>query len=202
MAAIAVLLACAGCSTQADPPAPTTGAVETPAPSADPSTEPDDDPATPAPTLPTDLPEPLADLVTEPVYPEAAREFTHDGAAAFIQYVIDAGNWVYSAGDSSHLEAVCSDESAFCAALVEHAPQFAQGGLIRFGGESRFEATAIDVFADEEMAFIAGVYSRSRYVDVDSRGDVAGESDSAEYEVRFQARFKDGDWILEGAGNV
>ena len=111
MAAIAVLLACAGCSTQADPSASTTGAVETPAPSADPSTEPDDDPATPAPTLPTDLPEPLADLVTEPVYPEAAREFTHDGAAAFIQYVIDATDWAYATGDPSYLLDVCDEEA-------------------------------------------------------------------------------------------
>ncbi|SNU02447.1 hypothetical protein SAMN06298212_13627 [Ruaniaceae bacterium KH17] len=198
MAAIAVLLACAGCSTQADPPASTTGAVETPAPSADPSTEPDDDPATPVPTLPTDLPEPLADLVTEPVYPEAAREFTHDGAAAFIQYVIDAGNWAFATGDASPLMEHCDKESRYCANVADSASEF-DPAVVRFGGLAEADVTEIEIFAEASKGFASGTISRASYVDIDASGTILREVESNEFDAVFELAF-DQQWFLVGAG--
>ena len=61
----------------------------------------------PSPYATDQLPERLFVLVSEPVFPDAAREFTTDGAAAFSQYVVDAVNWAYATGDSDPLAAVC-----------------------------------------------------------------------------------------------
>ncbi|SNU02704.1 hypothetical protein SAMN06298212_1513 [Ruaniaceae bacterium KH17] len=206
MAAIAVLLACAGCSTQGDPPEPTTGAVESPASSADPiaesSTEPDDDPATPAPTLPADLPEPLADLVTEPVYPEAAREFTHDGAAAFIQYVMDASNWADATGDASFLIDFCSEESEYCKSVANRAIMVASGEVTRFGGVVTADITSIELYSEESDALIGLSARLDPYVDVDAKQLILAESEGGAVDAVFHAEFRDNQWRLLAAGDT
>lgn len=196
MVAAAAVLMLAACSSVPDDPTvpPTTPVVETPTPA--PTEE------STAPELPDDLPERLADLVSEPVYPDAAREFTADGAAAFVQYVMDAGTWVYVTGDAAYLMEVCSDSSGFCSTVAGHSDDFRDGTRVRFGGDQWLEVSAVDLFEVDGLAFVAGLYSRNAYVDLDDDGTVVAESDSTSYEVRFQLGYVDDAWVLEGAGNA
>ncbi len=196
IAGLALLAACSG---QPETPAPTSLPTQTVTP--EPSTPPS---GTPEPTrFPTDqLPERLSDLVTEPVLPDEASEFTTDGAAAFAHYIIDASTLIHANGDVHPLLAVCSDGSGFCEALAEQAPSFADGSRVRFGGLSSIEVTNVELYADEQVAFVVADYSRDPYIDLDRHGALLEDVEGNEYPVIFHLTFQGDQWILETAGSA
>ena len=194
--AIAALALLAGCAGQSDPPVPTSLPTQSVAP--EPSTEPA---GTPGPTpFPTeDLPERLSDLVTKPVLPEAAGEFTTDGAAAFARYIIDATNWALASGDPSLLLLSCSPDAKYCQNVEEDVTAERDGAVVRHGGASTVEATEVDLYQEDQRAFVTGTVHRDPYVDIDTLGVSIQQVDGSEFEVVFKLIFEDR-WVLEGAG--
>ena len=194
--AIGALLA--GCAAQSDPPVPTSSPTQSV--THEPSTEPA---GTPGPTpFPTDqLPERLSDLVTEPVLPVEAREFTTDGAAAFTQYVTAAANWAYATGDATFLTGVCSTESAFCSGVAEDADLLLGEGRTRFGGLTEVEIRAVDLYPDQSDALVFGTAILSGYVDLDSNGGLLSQRERASADVIYHVAFVDGQWTLVAAAN-
>lgn len=194
-ACVLVLVGC-GVEPELEPPVPApTVTTPTPAPAV-----PESD--GPSPYATDQLPERLFVLVSEPVFPDAAREFTTDGAAAFSQYVVDAVNWAYATGDSDPLAAVCDEDSAFCQSAHEHAPQFVGDERVRFGGLHSVEITSVEIYADDGVAFAFSVYSRDGFVDLDREGLLVEEAEADETEVTFHLEFRDGAWFLLGAGRT
>ena len=196
--AIAALALLAGCGVQSQAPEPTSLPTQSVAP--EPSTEPA---GTPEPTpFPTDqLPERLSDLVTEPVLPVEAREFTTDGAAAFARYIMDASTWAFAGGDASLLLSACDDTTSFCELATDAAP-FIDGERVRFGGLNTIEVTDVELYADDQVAFVFAGYSREPSVDVDRDGYLLNEDSGAEYDVIFHLEYRDGAWMLQAAGTA
>ena len=193
IAGLALLAACSG---QPETPAPTSLPTQTVTP--EPSTPPG---GTPEPTpFPTDqLPERLSDLVTEPVLPDEASEFTTDGAAAFAHYIIDATNWAIASGDPGRLLESCSDEAKYCQNVDADVTAERDGVVVRHGGFTHLEATQVDLYQDDHRAFVTGTVHREPYVDIDEFGAASTQVGGSEFEVVFQLVFDD-NWILEGAG--
>ncbi len=197
--AIAALALLAGCGVQSQAPEPTSLPTQSVAP--EPSTEPA---GTPEPTpFPTDqLPERLSDLVTEPVLPVEAREFTTDGAAAFAQYVIDATNWAYATGDAAPLLDHCSEDSAYCQSVMAHAPEFEGAERTRFGGLMTLTVDSVELYADDAVAFVIGTASVGEATDLDTEGFKSGEVDQRDLDVTLQMQFTAGIWTLLLAGGT
>ena len=196
IAGLALLAACSG---QPETPAPTSLPTQSVAP--EPSTPPS---GTPEPTrFPTDqLPERLSDLVTEPVLPDEASEFTTDGAAAFAHYIIDATNWAYATGDAAPLLDHCSEDSGFCESVAEHAPVFGSGGLVRFGGLMTLSVDSVELYTDDDVAFAIGTISVGEATDLDAEGFKSGEVGQRDLDVTLQIQFVAGMWILLLAGGT
>ena len=146
------------------------------------------------------LPERLSDLVSEPVFPDAAREFTTDGAAAFSQYVVDAVNWAYATGDSSFLLNHCAEDSGFCAGVRDDATMMVTDGRVRHGGMLSYAIDTVELYPNEDDAFVVGVTTVTATVDLDSDGRALTETDERELDVTMQMAFSDGGWTLLLAG--
>lgn len=189
LAGVMALAACSGDGEDPAPPIDPTDAVTDNGPTEDPATVP-----------PEDLPEPLADLVSEPVYPDAATEFTPDGAEAFVHYVMDAANWAYATGDASHLLDYCNEESGYCSSVTENAVAVANGFITRYGGLLEPTIHEIEIYPEHSDAFVSTTVNVSAYKDVDESGQITTEFDDRVLEVTFQASFDAGKWHLLLAG--
>ena len=195
--AITGLALLAACSGQPETPVPTSLPTQSVAP--EPSTPPSGTPVlTPFPT--DQLPERLSDLVTEPVLPDEASEFTTDGAAAFAQYVTDAANWAYATGDATFLSDVCSPESAFCRGVAEEANLILDEGRTRFGGLTTVEILAVELFSDESDALVSGSVILGSSIDLDANGALLTQGEGASANVTYHVTFIGGAWILNAAG--
>ena len=195
--AITGLALFAACSGQPETPAPTS--LPTQAVTPEPSTPPG---GTPEPTpFPTDqLPERLSDLVTEPVLPDEASEFTTDGAAAFAHYIIDATNWAYATGDVAPLLDHCSEDSGYCTAVSAEVGALNDAGLARYGGLGELAISSADLFSAEVDALIYGAVSLSAFVDLAADGSLSESGDSTETDVIFHLGYIDAHWRLEALG--
>ncbi len=195
IAGLALLAACSG---QPETPAPTSLPTQTVTP--EPSTPPG---GTPEPTpFPTDqLPERLSDLVTEPVLPDEASEFTTDGAAAFALYIIDAANWAYATGDAAPLLDHCSEDSGFCESVRANAGQLDEEGIVRYGGFATVEVASVDLFSPEMDALLAGTVTVTPLIDLDEAGIVVFEYDAETHQVNFHVTHSDGRWRLEAVAS-
>lgn len=189
LASVMALAACSGDGEDPAPPIDPTDAVTDNGPTEDPATVP-----------PEDLPEPLADLVSEPVYPDAATEFTPDGAEAFVHYVIEATNWAYATGDVSHLLDYCSEESGYCTSVLESTDQMASEGRTRYGGAVSIDIEEVEIYVDEQDAFVNGIILIDSFVDLDDHGAVMDEIDPVELSGTLQIQFTDNHWTLLLAG--
>ncbi|MFZ2428994.1 MAG: DUF6318 family protein, partial [Propioniciclava sp.] len=195
---IAVLALLSGCAGQSDPPVPTRLPTQSVAP--EPSTEPA---GTPGPTpFPTeDLPERLSDLVTKPVIPDEAHEFTADGAAAFAQYVIDATNWAYATGDAAPLLDHCSEDSGYCDSVATNASLMRDGSLSRHGGLITIVIQEVVLYSDHEDALLEADLALAEYLDIDALGYLVAEGPGGESAVILHMTFMGDAWRLDAAGN-
>lgn len=197
LAGVMTLVACSGTGEDLEPPIEPTDLIT---PSDDePTEDPDvDDPAT---IPPEDLPEPLADLVSEPVYPEAATEFTPDGAEAFVHYVIEATNWAFAMGDPTKLVEWCIDDAVFCESVGEQSSFHHEHGWLRYGGDAAVDAvTGVDVFIDENAAVVSATIRVNERIDLEPNGTVADESDTSKIAMTFVLQYQGSSWQLEEAG--
>lgn len=147
------------------------------------------------------LPERLSDLVSEPVFPELAHEYSPEGAAAFVTYVMDAAIWLYAGGDGSFLTAVCSDSAGFCQSVSDTAAELMSEETVRFGALNHLDITSVTWHPEENASYVFADFSSDPGIDLDPDGVLVREFGVKEYPVVFHVIYRDDAWVLEAAGS-
>lgn len=188
----ATALALGGCSETAPPEPSTPVTTETSA-----LEEPD---ITPYPV--EDLPPALRDQVEEPLLTGLAREHSPAGAEAFVQYVVDATNWIMATGDPEPLLSVCAEESVYCSNAQDGSKPIQRGEYTRHGGSvSIQDMPLIEFEIESQKTLVWGVFASKSYIDLGTDGSKIREREGYTSEIVLHLHFDGDQWQLIEAGD-
>jgi hypothetical protein len=156
--------------------------------------------ATVAPTAtPTATPTPTADIpvVPVPVLPEEAKEYTSDGAIAFVHYAVEVINRAYVTGDTQSLLAIGTDDCPTCRRTAEDIDTvFASGNVVR-GGAVTLEQTDWVALGENVIPTVPSVVAIAEMTEVAPDGRIVttipAESDLT---MLWDLVWEDERWLL------